>query len=160
MPRKFFHGLRLHIECSHAVGLSREDEQLSTNCAAVADLWKQRVGEPSVPTKDEAPVHVPKLRDFSTFEAWKEQLETRLRHERNKVLGHPLIYLLRDYEASTTEIIAESYPAIDDRICACVDLKRTLFDQDNQWLHDFIKGLVVEGPQWTHIQSFDETRNG
>ena len=161
--RRMLFAFRLSLEyrsCS-GLGLDRGTNQfirLQDDWLDHADLmWELYKGK-----ETEEQTKVPKLTSLKNWESWHELLKTRLTQERSLQSGCPLIYLLRDCESSTTDIIRAEYDTIDERLIACVDMRGSpdWFKKDNKRLCDLLKTCTVEGPCYTYVTPFDDAKDG
>ena len=131
--------------------------------AELKDDWFKHVQKMKEAEKEgsDSFTELPNLHNLKDWHSFKELLKTRLRQERNTCHGCPLIYLLRDYEESTEEILGANYDDLDDYIATCLDFPNSEnFLRDNKKLYQLIKPKVIDGDLWSFIQAFDDKQDG
>lgn len=138
--RKKMHAFRLYLEYVKACGISENEDVHIDQFGANAEAWVNRLAELSLfkeqAKQDRDSIEVPKLKSLGNEAQWtafKQMMETKLKNERNPILGHPLYYLIgRENATSRQTDIDADYPTIDDRLYACVDLDGPLYTRDNK----------------------------
>ena len=94
------------------------------------------------------------LKSFSNWVAWEEAFLTYLSRIRSTISEVPLIYLLRDHEVPTPDMLAVEYDSIDDDMIATNRMFGPAYRADNKRFFDLLKPLVVNGSAWPFIQNF------
>jgi len=111
-------------------------------------------------TLEDEVVEKPKeLLDFLKWEAFWEQWKTYMGRTRGAAKC-PLTYVFRDHELVDHEMHQAPYDDLDARLVATTVLNGPWFELDNHRVYEEFKILVLKGPGWSFIKSFDRTKNG
>jgi len=111
-------------------------------------------------TLEDEVVEKPKeLLDFLKWEAFWEQWKTYMGRTRGAAKC-PLTYVFRDHELVDHEMHQAPYDDLDARLVATTVLNGPWFELDNHRVYEEFKILVLKGPGWSFIKTFDRTKNG
>jgi hypothetical protein len=72
----------------------------------------------------------------------------------------PLTYVFRDHEDVDNAMHTAAYEDHDARLIATTALRGSWFELDNHRVYDEFKALILKGPGWSFIKTFDHTKNG
>jgi hypothetical protein len=90
------------------------------------------------------------------WKAFKEALIAYLSALKGKH-NIPLAYVIREDEVPQAN---QAFQTEHHRLKAVTPLMGVEFDEDNGWVFDILKSLLVNGPAWTWMQAYNNTRNG
>jgi hypothetical protein len=107
----------------------------------------------------EIPTPLP-LTSFDDWVAWLESLLAWARHMRSARTGTPFLYLLRDHQDVTPDMLTTAYDSIDEELISTVILAGPNYEHDNCLLFDHLHGWLGEGPAWPFMQLHARTMNG
>jgi hypothetical protein len=72
----------------------------------------------------------------------------------------PLSYVFREHDVVTNEMHLAAYTDHDERLVNTTNLNGPWYELDNQRVYEEFKVLVLKGPGWSFIKSFDCNKNG
>jgi len=111
-------------------------------------------------TTEEEDISKPKeLFDLSNWEKFWEQWRSYMSRLRGAAKC-PLIYVFREHQLVDADMYVVNYNDHDDRLVNTTALTGPWFTLDNQRVYDEFKTLVLKGPGWSFIKSYDRTKNG
>jgi hypothetical protein len=111
-------------------------------------------------TLEDEVVDKPKeLLDLTKWETFWEQWKTYM-HRTRGAAKCPLSYVFREHEAVTNKMHLALYDNHDDRLVNTTVLNGPWFELDNHRVYEEFKVLVLKGPGWSFVKSFDRTKNG
>jgi hypothetical protein len=102
----------------------------------------------------------PELKSFSAWRNWDELFRTYIRRLRSAEGGIPLIYLIRELDVPTQEMLDAQYASIDEDLIATRQLQGASYGRDNARLFDIMKPLLLTGPGWPYLHTMNRTQNG
>jgi hypothetical protein len=100
-----------------------------------------------------------KLSNLKHWQAFWEKWENYMK----QVYGSadiPLNYIYREHDAVTPEIRAEAYGTDEEERMATTVLATNHFNLDNKRVWNEFKPLIVDGPGWPFIKTYEKTSNG
>jgi hypothetical protein len=74
--------------------------------------------------------------------------------------GTPFLYLLRDHQDATPEMLVTANDSIDDELVSTVILAGPSYEHNNQLLFNHLRGWLREGPAWSFMQLHARSMNG
>jgi len=105
------------------------------------------------------PTPPPHLKSFATWSTWWELWDTYI----SQIYGAadiPLTYVYREDEIVTNETRNQTYETQEEMYAATTVLSGNHFVLDNRRIWNELKTLTVDGPGWTFIKVFEDTKNG
>jgi hypothetical protein len=109
--------------------------------------------------KDEDPDKPGELSDLAKWEVFLEHWCTYISRLRGAAKC-PLTYIFRDKAVPDPDDFVAYYESHDDYLVAVTVLGGAWYDLDNRRVYDEFKILVLKGPGWTFIKSFDKHKDG
>jgi hypothetical protein len=111
-------------------------------------------------TLEDKVVDKPKeLLDLTKWETFWEQWKTYI-HRTRGAPKCPLSYVFQEHDAVTNEMHLAAYIDHDDRLVNTTVLTGPWFELDNQRVYEKFKVLILKGPGWSFIKSYDRAKNG
>jgi hypothetical protein len=109
---------------------------------------------------EEEMVDKPKdLLDLMKWETFWEQFKTYMGRLRGAAKC-PLTYVFREHAAVDPAMHLLAYQDHDARLVATTELLGPWYEVDNHRVYNEFKSLVLKGPGWSFVKSFDRARNG
>jgi len=99
------------------------------------------------------------LSDLTKWDIFWERFKSYIGQKRGAAKC-PLTYVFRDEAEVLPAAHAEVYDDHDARLVATTLLQNDWFDLDNHRVYDEFKALVVKGPGWSFIKTFDRRKDG
>jgi hypothetical protein len=109
--------------------------------------------------KDEDPDKPGELSDLTKWEVFWERWCTYASRLRGAAKC-PLTYIFRDKAVPEPADFIVDYETHDDYLVALTVLNGAWYDLDNRQIYDEFKGLVLKGPEWTFVKTFDRAKDG
>jgi len=111
-------------------------------------------------TLEDEVVDKPKeLLDLTKWETFWKQGKTYM-HRTQGAAKCPSSYVFREHDAVTNEMHLVAYADHDDMLVNTITLMGPCSEFDNQRVYEEFKALVLKGPGWSFIKSYDRTKNG
>ncbi len=110
-------------------------------------------------TQEDNPDKPGELTDLTKWETFWERFKSYLSRIRGAAKC-PLTYVIRDQEAVTANDRNAVYEDHDARLVATTLLEGDWFFLDNQRVYDEFKSLVLKGPGWGFIKTYDRRKDG
>eukprot|EP00978_Attheya_sp_CCMP212_P021063 scaffold61103_cov38-Attheya_sp.AAC.1 len=126
---------------------------------ALATTWKKEVYDKKAANKYRDPSKPPKLSTFKNWRPWWEHWDNYM----SQLFGSAnlaLRYIYREHKTVTPAMLAETHPSYHERFTAITAFKNSHYVEDNEMVGQELKPLVIDGPGWTFVQSFEKARNG
>jgi hypothetical protein len=154
---------RLKAMHGWAAEMRRTGRQLNVGLFAGAMITtavlRYSVGSMRSSTMEDEVIDKPKeLTDLAKWETFWEQWKTYMGRVRGAAKC-PLTYTFRDHEIVDPALHLLNYPDHDARLIATTTLDGPWFLLDNQRTCDEFKSLVLKGPGWNFIKTFDRLKN-
>jgi hypothetical protein len=109
--------------------------------------------------EDEVPDKPSELLDLAKWETFWERWKTYLSRIRGAAKC-PLSYIIRGHDEVTDNHHAVIYQDHDTQLVATTALEGDWFSLDNHRVYDEFKALVLKGPGWSFIKTFDRLKDG
>lgn len=93
------------------------------------------------------------------WDTWKPQFLAFVARKRSSTTGVPWTYLLRSKVVPEEADLDGPYSSIDEDLVATTVLIGTQFERDNRSLWDEMMPLFVNGPLWSSISAYQDTKN-
>jgi len=141
------------------IGLSTAAADCTTeeiNKVLARDQEEARIAES---TASSDPV---KPKEFKDFDKWRTFWESWITYvtQLRGAAQIPLPYVFRDHETVSTEIRGQTYSSTDEEYMAVTLLSGEHYVTDNKRVYDELKPLIVNGPGWAFIKTFNTKRDG
>jgi hypothetical protein len=72
----------------------------------------------------------------------------------------PLTYIFCEHEQVTNVMYAANYPDHDSSLIATMTFTGPWYEIDNHRIYDEFKALVLKGPGWSFVKTFDHAKDG
>ncbi len=110
-------------------------------------------------TQEDTPDKPGELTDLAKWEIFWERFKSYLRRIRGAAKC-PLTYVIREQQAVTAAERNAVYEDHDMKLVATTLLEGDWFFLDNQHVYDEFKALVLKGPRWGFIKTYDRRKDG
>lgn len=141
---------RLDIEVVHNEYTEEEQERMMDRMDEEDQVAAVTVSPPPLPDK------------FTSFTKWRTFSEGFKGHcaVLRGCMKIPIVYVLRDHEVVTDEMMEAEYPTTDKRLMTLVRLAGADYARDNIRVWELLRPLVRETPAWNYVKQYDDTQNG
>ena len=123
-------------------------------------IWVQHLADLEEAEAEGDGTKPPQLGALSKWATWSRKFEEHLLSLRSPKTGIPLLYLIRDHDAVTQDMLNANYESFDERMIAMFAFLGPIFEADNRRFYGVLKEFIGDGPGWAFIQPFDRSRNG
>ena len=125
--------------------------------AFVQDLMKERRDRKTA--QEATPEKPPELKDLGSWRTFWEKFDTYL----SQIFGAaeiPLTYVYREHVEVTQDMRQADYVSNDERYFNITVLEGSHFREDNKRVYEELKTTLIDGPGWSFIRRFDQSKNG